>query len=269
MPSPPIYLLPAALRRYQIESVYEPRENQCQLCWRDYGTKDDSSDETERACRAVQVLPCRHEFGDQCIMQTTTQGSSTCPLCRTDFAVVPNESLYILEQAANLAPFKFLNDRVVARVRLGTHGDTFDELNQRLFDDAIDALKLLVLLYLYARTCSQVIVSLLLQIALAWTSPCIAMALIWIFEEILSPSWLSFLADWRTLYHNGKAMSLPDAAMSWAYDVVLQVRGPLLVSLLIWVAYVAVVASLIIAGARHRGRKEKGPRAPRNLTALR
>lgn len=253
--APPIYILPTALRRYKLKTVSSPRDDQCPLCWRNYGTIHNTSDSTEIPCRAVQVLPCRHEFGNECVKQMKKEGIFTCPACRTALAVAPDKSLERLAWAATLAPFKFLTDCIIARMRLRSDSDIFDHLNQRLFDGTINLLESFWLWYLYTAACFAVVLSVLLRGGVTYVSvgllPHIAVG---IFEDKLSPEWLCSLANYRCLYENGTVINLQDASSCWADSVLRHISGPLVLAILVWVAFAAVVARLISAGAWSRDR---------------
>jgi hypothetical protein len=158
-----------------------------------------------------------------------------------------------LAWAATLAPFKFLTDRITARMRLRSDSDIFDDLNQRLFDRTINLLESVWLWYLYTAACYAVILSVLLRGGLTYVSvglvPNIA---VWIFEDRMSPEWLCRLADYQSLYENGTIMDLRDAPSRWADGVLRHILGPLSLAFLVWVVFAAVVARLILAGAWRR-----------------
>jgi hypothetical protein len=48
MSTRPIYLLPAALREYQVESVGSAPDEECYVCYRVYGEKDDEDNPNEK-----------------------------------------------------------------------------------------------------------------------------------------------------------------------------------------------------------------------------
>lgn len=147
-------------------------------------------------------------------------------------------------------PFKYLTDRVMERMRLRSESDTFDLLNQRLFDGTISTLESVWLWYMYTCAYFVVLLSLFMLEALTYVSigvvPEIA---VWTFENQMSHALLCSLGSHRSLYKSEEVMNLLDACRSWSYGVLRHVAGPLRLAFLVWVALVILITRLIMAGA--------------------
>ena len=262
MAAPPIYLLPATLRRYRTKAIGNPAEKECPLCWRNFGTKHDPSDPEERPCRPLQILPCRHVFGSECLRQITSRGISTCPSCRAPFKVAPDESLDNLEWAVNSLPCKLMIDAIKRRTQL--HGP-FDTLNEHLFDGSIGFFESIWLWQIYAYNCAIVIIRIILRFAPTFISATLVpLTSTWLYDKKITTKYIGLMMGHSpSHYEDGTVMDLWDALGFWAREVWVQVRAPLAIWFLMWVAFAGLFAVLIWAGARRGGgdgvfREEKG-----------
>jgi hypothetical protein len=129
--------LPAALRTYNV--TYLPLDvktasEECFVCYRHFGDKDDPGDPREIACEAVELQPCKHVIGSECFKKVIDMGMDTCQLCRTKIIPVDDPVPQWLQYLTSSQWFRYQIDATLGLLpRLGTTRQQYDELCERLF----------------------------------------------------------------------------------------------------------------------------------------
>lgn len=136
-PTPELWRLPAALRTYNVKYLdldITTASQECFVCYRNFGDKDDPDDPDEIPCNPVELQPCKHVMGTECFRQLMEIGMDTCQLCRTHLTCTQDPVPAWLQYLTSSAWFTSQIDSTRSLLpKVGRNGDQFDELCQRLF----------------------------------------------------------------------------------------------------------------------------------------
>jgi hypothetical protein len=138
-PTPELWKLPAALRTYTVR--YLPSDSticgqECFVCYRNFGEKDDPDDPRELVCQPVELLPCKHVVGSECFKKVLGVGMDTCQLCRTKIRIATDPVPRWLQYMASSQWFTFQID--ASRSLLPKLGQRYDHLCEKLFSGSLD-----------------------------------------------------------------------------------------------------------------------------------
>ncbi|KAF2680543.1 hypothetical protein K458DRAFT_392889 [Lentithecium fluviatile CBS 122367] len=136
-PARELWKLPAALRTYNVISLpldAATASQECFVCYRNFGDKDDPDDPREIVCEAVQIQPCKHIIGSECLKRVIEMGMDTCQLCRTEISIVADPVPQWLQRMTSSRWFTFQIDTTRNMLpRLGSNGRFFDDLCEDAF----------------------------------------------------------------------------------------------------------------------------------------
>jgi hypothetical protein len=137
MATPALWKLPAALRTYNVKHIplnATIASQECFVCYRNFGDKDDHDDPREVACEALELQPCKHVMGSECFKKVIDMGMDTCQLCRTKIIPIDDPVPRWLQYMTSSQWFTYQIEATRGLLpRLGGTGQHFDELCERLF----------------------------------------------------------------------------------------------------------------------------------------
>ena len=137
MAHPDLWKLPAALRTYNVKPLpldVTTATQECCVCYRNFGDKDDPDDAREIACEAVELQPCKHVMGSECLKKVIDMGMDTCQLCRTKIIATNDPVPQWLQYMTSSQWFTYQIEATRGLLpKLGSTGQRFDELVDRLF----------------------------------------------------------------------------------------------------------------------------------------
>jgi hypothetical protein len=149
MTTPELWKLPAALRTYNVKHLpldLTTASQECFICYRHFGDKDDPDDALEIACEPLELQPCKHIMGSGCFRKVIDMGMDTCQLCRTKIVAIDDPVPQWLQYMTSTQWFTYQIDATRGLLpKFGGTGQHFDELCEMLFQGNMELSAVLAL----------------------------------------------------------------------------------------------------------------------------
>ncbi|KAF2660367.1 hypothetical protein K491DRAFT_674870 [Lophiostoma macrostomum CBS 122681] len=114
-----LYNIPKLFQTYDIRAPETPPDPQehCPFCFGKYRLQN--GEESEEQCEPVQIYPCKHYVGKECIQQLIDNGMVDCQYCRTPVATLSSPVPRFIQWIAKRSWYTAQVDLVASHFEMG------------------------------------------------------------------------------------------------------------------------------------------------------